>query len=129
LALLSAVKRGRVLRRDVSAFTARQLRALQNPQVDAALATVWGTVRPASQEKTQLMERYRKLLTGDSLAGADRVRGRLVFNQTCATCHRLFDDGGDIGPELTGAQRTNLDYILENVLDPSAVVARDYQVS
>ncbi|HEV3119048.1 MAG TPA: PVC-type heme-binding CxxCH protein [Gemmataceae bacterium] len=129
LALLNAVKQGRVLRRDVSAFTARQLRALQNPQVDVALARVWGTVRPASQEKAQLMARYTKLLTGDSVARSDRGRGRLVFKQTCATCHRLFDDGGDIGPELTGAQRTNLDYILENVLDPSAVVARDYQVS
>ena len=52
-----------------------------------------------------------------------------MFKQNCATCHRLFDDGGDIAPELTGAQRANLDYILENVLDPSAVLAKDYQVT
>src|SRR5262249_41949579 len=37
--------------------------------------------------------------------------------------------GGNIGPELTGSQRADLDYVLENVLDPSAVVARDYQVT
>jgi putative membrane-bound dehydrogenase-like protein len=129
LALLAAMEEGRVARRDVSAFIARQLLALKNRQVEARLAKVWGTVRPASGEKARLMARYKSLLTAEYLAKADRGRGRLVFKQTCATCHRLFDEGSDIGPELTGAQRTNLDYILENVLDPSAVVAKDYQVT
>jgi len=75
------------------------------------------------------MAKYKALLTPDFLAKADRSRGRLIFKQTCATCHRLFDEGGDIGPELTGSQRSNLDYVLENVLDPSAVFAKDYQVT
>ena len=129
LALLAAVEDGRVARRDLSAFTARQLRALNDPQINAKLGKLWGTVRPASQEKARLMARYKTLLTADYLAKADRSRGRAIFKQTCASCHRLFDDGGDIGPELTGSQRANLDYILENVLDPSAVVAKDYQVT
>jgi putative heme-binding domain-containing protein len=46
----------------------------------------------------------------------------------CANCHRLFGTGGEIGPDLTGSQRANLDYILENMIDPSASVARDYQM-
>jgi putative membrane-bound dehydrogenase-like protein len=129
LTLLAALQDGRVARRDISAFTARQLLALKNPQIDARLGKLWGTVRPASQEKARLMARYKGLLTADLLAKADRARGRLLFKQTCATCHRLFDDGADIAPELTGSQRANLDYILENVLDPSAVVAKDYQVT
>src|SRR5262249_20159128 len=128
-ALLTAVEQGRVGRRDISAFTARQLLALRDRQVEALLGKVWGTVRPASQEKAQLMARYKSLLTADFLAKADRSRGRMVYKQTCASCHRLFDDGGDVGPELTGSQRANLDYILENVLDPNAVVAREYQVT
>jgi putative membrane-bound dehydrogenase-like protein len=129
LALLAAMEQGRVARRDVSAFTARQLVALKSPEVDARLGKVWGTARPASQEKTRLMVKYKSLLTADVLAKADRSRGRLVFKQTCLSCHRLFDEGGDVGPELTGSQRANLDYLLENVLDPSAVVAREYQVT
>jgi putative membrane-bound dehydrogenase-like protein len=129
LALLAAMEQGRVARRDVSAFTARQLRALKDPQIDARLARIWGTVRPASLDKARLTEKYKALLTAGALAKADRSRGRAIFKRTCATCHRLFDDGGDIGPELTGSQRANLDYVLENVLDPSAVVAKDYQVT
>ena len=46
-----------------------------------------------------------------------------------ASCHRFFGEGGDVGPELTGSQRANLDYILENILDPSALVASEYQVT
>lgn len=34
-----------------------------------------------------------------------------------------------MGPELTGSQRTNIDYVLENALDPSAVVPREYKVT
>ena len=54
---------------------------------------------------------------------------RFVTTKACASCHRLFGEGGDIGPDLTGAQRMNLDYVLENVLDPSAIVPREYQVT
>jgi putative heme-binding domain-containing protein len=53
----------------------------------------------------------------------------MVFTRTCASCHRLFGEGGAIGPELTSSQRANLDYILENLLDPSAIVPFDYQVT
>ena len=45
-----------------------------------------------------------------------------------SSCHTLFDAGGKVGPNLTGSQRANLDYVLENVVDPSAVVARDFQM-
>ena len=61
-------------------------------------------------------------------AGRPR-RGRAVFNRTCLSCHKLFDAGGDVGPELTGSDRANPDYILENVLDPSAAVSQDYTVT
>ena len=57
------------------------------------------------------------------------ARGRSVFNRTCQQCHRLFDSGGDVGPDLTGSDRANPDYILENVLDPSAAVASEYRLT
>ena len=48
---------------------------------------------------------------------------------TTRACTRLFGEGDDIGPDLTSSQRMNLDYLLENMLDPSAIVAKDYQVT
>ena len=62
-------------------------------------------------------------------AGSGPRAGRAVFNRACLSCHRMFGAGGDVGPELTGSDRANPDYILENVLDPSAAVNRDYTMS
>jgi putative membrane-bound dehydrogenase-like protein len=129
LALLEAVERGRVPRRDLSAYTVRQMREFNHKAITQKLNKVWGVLRPASQEKTALLLKYKTLLTPEYLKGANRSHGRLVYARTCAACHRLFDDGGNIGPELTGSQRANLDYVLENVLDPSAVVPGEYQVT
>jgi putative heme-binding domain-containing protein len=129
LALLDAVDKGQIARRDLSAFTVRQIQALKDKQVNEKLTRVWGTIRPASQEKADLMTKYRNLLTPAVLKEAAPANGRLLFTKTCAACHVLFGEGGKIGPELTGAQRTNLDYLLENLIDPSALVGRDYLVT
>jgi putative heme-binding domain-containing protein len=128
-ALLDALEKGVIRRTDVSAFTVRQVLAFHDPKVSARLTRLWGTIRPASQEKAALMARYKKYLGSGALVGADPSHGRQLFAKTCASCHKLFGEGGDVGPELTGSQRANLDYILENVLDPSAVVAKDYQMT
>ena len=63
------------------------------------------------------------------LEQANLEHGRKLFQQTCAGCHVLFDDGNNLAPELTGAQRSNLDYILENVVDPNAVVLDQYKTT
>jgi putative membrane-bound dehydrogenase-like protein len=128
-ALLDALEKGQVPRADVSAVVARQILNLKDKQLEARLGKVWGQVRPASQERAALTARYKALLTPEKLQAADASKGRAVFAKTCATCHRLYDAGGDIGPALTGSQRANLDYILENVLDPNAVVANEYRVT
>jgi putative heme-binding domain-containing protein len=34
--------------------------------------------------------------------------------------------GGQVGPDLTGSNRADLDYVLSNVLDPGALIGKDY---
>ena len=129
LALLDAIGRKDVPARDLSAATARQLLEFKDKRITERLAEVWGTLRPTSKEKTALMARYKAMLTPERLKSADLSRGRLVFSRTCQQCHKLFDTGNDVGPDLTGSDRANLDYVLENVLDPSARVGRDYKLT
>jgi putative heme-binding domain-containing protein len=129
LALLAAIRRGQVPRRDVSVTTARQLQALGDRKINEQLEAVWGKVQPTSKEKATLMAKYKALLASDQLPPGDLSRGRAVFNRTCLACHRLYDAGGDVGPELTGSDRATPDYVLENVLDPSAAVSRDYALT
>ena len=57
-----------------------------------------------------------------------RAAGSSSINPA-ASCHRLFDSGGNVGPELTGSDRKNLDYVLENVLDPSASVPKEFKLT
>jgi putative heme-binding domain-containing protein len=129
LALLDALESGTVPRRDVSVFVARQMQGLKDKRVAERLTKVWGQLQPASAQRAALTAKYKAILTDDALAKADLSKGRQVYAKNCASCHKLYDDGGDVGPALTGSQRANLDYVLENVLDPSAVVPREYQVN
>jgi putative heme-binding domain-containing protein len=129
LALLDALDQKAIPRHDINSFTIRQLQALKQPELSAKLTKVWGEIRPASADKAKLMAKYKAELKPEVLKKANVSNGRALFNKACASCHRLFGEGGDIGPDLTGAQRSNLDYILENVLDPSAIVPREYQVT
>jgi putative membrane-bound dehydrogenase-like protein len=128
-ALLDAMDHGAVPRRDLSAFTARQLLGLKDKALTDKLTRVWGSIRPPAQDKAALMNRYLSVAAPSALEKADRGHGRLLFVRTCANCHTLFGEGGKIGPDLSGSQRANPEYLFSKVLDPNAVVNRDYQVT
>ncbi len=128
VALLDAVQANQVDRRDLTAYTARQIQSLNDPLLTRRLRELWGEVRTTSDERRRQVDRLRKQLSADVLSRADLAAGQDVFDRQCANCHRLFDTGGRIGPDLTGAQRNNVDYLLENIVDPSAAVARDYRM-
>ncbi len=66
------------------------------------------------------------MLTAKPGRPADLELGRAMFAKTCQQCHTLFGTGAKIGPELTGSNRADLDYVLSNVLDPSALIGKDY---
>ena len=63
----------------------------------------------------------------DRLFGTDGVRGvagcdltaRLATDLSMAAA-AVLGVGGKVGPDLTGSNRANLDYLLENIIDPSA---------
>ncbi len=124
--LLTAVEKKQISRKELSTFLVRQIASFENPKLNARLKAVWGEYRPTSEEKVQEIWALKAKLAQPLLMKADRSEGRRLFAKTCAGCHVLFDAGRHIGPNLTGSQRANLDYLLANVVDPSAVVGRDY---
>ncbi|MEQ1748530.1 MAG: c-type cytochrome, partial [Prosthecobacter sp.] len=128
-ALLAELNAGRFPRADLTPFHARQIRSFKDAALDVALASAWGDYREPAADKTALIARLKSTLTADALATADKARGRAVFNNLCAACHTLYGQGGNIGPDLTGAGRDNLDYLLENIADPSGVVSADFRMS
>jgi putative heme-binding domain-containing protein len=129
LAMLDAMEKKEIARGDLSSFQARQVAALKDAKVSERLNSVWGTLRPASKDKEKLLAKYRPLTTPQQRKNANLSLGRATFTKLCAQCHLLYGEGAKIGPDLTGSQRTNPEYILTKVLDPNAVVPADYQVS
>ena len=105
----------------------RQLRNLKNPEVNTQLEKIWGVARESEGDKLKEIAKYKTMLsTGPE---GDRSRGRAVFTRTCLQCHTLFGEGGKVGPDITGSNRADLDYLLQNILDPNAVIPNDYRTS
>lgn len=128
-ALLDEVASGRIPRRDVSAFHARQIQSFGDESLKKQLAEVWGETRATDEEKQKLIAGLKQTLSAQVLAKADLSAGRVAFEKNCANCHVLYGQGKTIGPDLTGGNRRNLDYLLENLLDPSAQVAADFRMA
>jgi putative membrane-bound dehydrogenase-like protein len=128
VALLEAVRDKKIPMRDITPFSVRQIQAYKDARLQPLLQEL-GTVRGVSNDKAAQIQKYKQLLTPAVLAQADLSHGRAMFQRTCASCHTLFDTGGTLAPELTGSQRSNLDYLLENIIDPNAVVWDRYKAT
>ncbi|MGB4740723.1 MAG: PVC-type heme-binding CxxCH protein [Fuerstiella sp.] len=122
--LTQAIKDGTVAKRDVPAYVARLLRRV----VGNGFVEVWGAIDELSADKEAMFVRYRSLLTENAIAAADPANGRALFNRTCGACHKMYGHGGVIGPDITGANRGNLEYLLGNILTPSAIIQDAYKM-
>jgi putative heme-binding domain-containing protein len=121
--LAQALAKNVIPKSDVPAYAARQLLRV----VGSGFIEIWGPVEQTNfDEKAYL--RYKKLLTDQAISKANPVRGRAVFKTTCGPCHKMYGEGGIIGPDLTGSNRTNVEYLLSNVMDPSGEIQDDYKM-
>ncbi|HQR08487.1 MAG TPA: DUF1080 domain-containing protein, partial [Gemmatales bacterium] len=125
-ALMKAVGEKLVPLADVSADTVRQLRQFNDPQLNEQIATLWGVVRSTPVERQKQIAAVKKMINTRTRVVPDLNLGRTLFQKTCAQCHQLFGAGGKIGPDITGSNRVNLDYLLENIYDPSAIIPKEY---
>jgi putative heme-binding domain-containing protein len=128
-AMLKEMAAGRISREELSAFHARQIRSFKQEALTRQLSLVWGEIRDSEPEKRERIAKLKVELSPEVLRKADQGQGRLLFNTACAACHRLHGHGGEAGPDLTGGGRDNLDYLLENLVDPSGVVSADFKMT
>jgi putative membrane-bound dehydrogenase-like protein len=125
--MLIAIKDKRIDKADLSADLARQLTYLESNEIDQLVSTVWGQVRQTAADKAEQIAAYTKMLASKPSQAPDASLGRAVFAKTCQRCHVLYGVGQKLGPDLTGSNRSNLEYLLTNIVDPSAVMASEYQ--
>ncbi|MFP6753708.1 MAG: hypothetical protein VB855_18635, partial [Pirellulaceae bacterium] len=129
LAMVEAIGQGKVDRRQVTVSQIRQMQGYENPRLLDLLGKTWPELRPITADKQQRIEKLREQLDPASLAGANPANGRLLWDKSCGTCHMLFGNGKKVAPDLTGAQRSSLQYLLENIVDPSATLAESFRMT
>ncbi|QEG24378.1 PVC-type heme-binding CxxCH protein [Mariniblastus fucicola] len=126
-ALLKAIEAKQIAGTDLTADLVRQLQFLKNENVNALLGTVWGTARESAGDKLKQIEDLKSLVAATNHPPADLQLGRSIYAKTCMKCHVLYGVGYKVGPDLTGSNRSNIDYLLSNIVDPSSVMAKEYQ--
>lgn len=123
LALLDAVSDNTIPKTDITAEVIERLRLHGDAELDARLTKLFGRTRTTPQEKLDEIAKVRKLLDGGS---GNALAGKDLFTKSCAKCHVLFGEGGKIGPDLTGYERDNLDFMLLSISDPSAFIREEF---
>jgi putative heme-binding domain-containing protein len=84
----------------------------------------WGKLSGGTAEE-KLAEMRR--LNNDLNAGpGDATRGHEIFTRACGACHTLFGEGGKIGPDLTQANRADREFLLASIVDPNAVIRKEF---
>jgi putative heme-binding domain-containing protein len=126
-ALLGAVDAGRLAARDVPQAEVRGVAQFADPALDALVRRHWGKVNDTPEDKLSVVRRFNNDLNlqRDKPPGVPE-RGRELYRQLCAACHRLHGEGGTIGPDLTTANRRDKDFMLTSLVDPSAVIRKEY---
>ena len=127
--LMAAAVAGKVPKSDFTADLVRQLLGHKDETIRKQLSEVWGVMQEQSPDMQKEVEKYRRLYWAGGSTPGDGPRGRVVFNKVCAQCHYLFDSGGHVGPDITGANRGDLDYLLQNILFPNAVIPNEYRAT
>jgi len=122
--LLDAVQSGRVKRATVPEALADRLRASKDKQLSELAARVLPRPEPVAAEYQKRIDEITGIL---KRAPGNPYAGEAAFMQRCATCHKLFFKGGNVGPDLTAYQRDNLGTLLPSIVNPSAEIREGYQ--
>ena len=121
--LLADVGSGAVKKEHLSPANLLAIQGLRDAECDAVLAKHWSTLKQSSAAKEERIAQVRKLVASGK---GDAEAGHTVFKTMCATCHTLNREGGKIGPDLTGYERDNLDFMLPAIVDPGLAIREEF---
>ncbi len=122
--LAEALKKNTITKKEVPPYIAAQLkRVLGNGFVE-----IWGPIDEIGSNIGAEYAKYKRLLKSSAINSANPIKGKSIFQKVCWACHKMYDDGGTMGPDLTGSNRFNVDYLLSNILEPSGEIQNDYQM-
>lgn len=128
-ALLEAVRDKRVDKGWLTSLHIRQMQNLGDAALNRKIAEVWGRVSESSSNAKASIDKYSKLYSTAPRWSYDANAGAAVFAKVCAACHLMDGKGVALGPDLSGSHSNGVDYFIENIVDPNAVVGENFQLN
>ena len=122
-ALHLALKKKRISPEALPAYVTRSLSLLLGPDFAKEFS-----LKKLPSDKEAEIAKYKALATSSALDKANASSGRKIYQALCSACHVMYGEGGKIGPELTGSNRGDLNYLLLNILYPSDDIADSYKM-
>lgn len=121
----AAVSSGTIAKADLPVDLVSRIALLNDDDLTNRARENFGApLRGSTAEKDLMIQRIAATLRKGG--EADKAAGAALFTQRCAVCHTLFGQGGKVGPDLTGYERGNVEYMLLHVIDPSAAIREGY---
>jgi putative heme-binding domain-containing protein len=103
----------------------KKLLASGDPDIERKINQIWGAIRTERNEQREVVVKEMRSFLEQS--PGDPHRGSLVFAKVCGQCHKIYGEGHEVGPDITGNGRGSFEQLLSNVFDPSLVIGEAYQ--
>ena len=125
LQFLEAVEQGEIGRESVALDVLIALQQNKDDRIQRLIKSNWGNLR---QPKVEIVQRIKEVRSILNKTKGDPFAGKELFDQTCGACHVFHGQGRSIGPELTGYDRGNLDFLLPAILDPNLAIREEFEL-
>jgi len=123
--LVKAVEAGRIKPESVPLNVVRKIKLYKDDSLRTLAEKIWPqTGLPNTAEMEKQIAHISGMLRGGT---GNPYNGRILFSNTCASCHTLFGLGGQVGPDLTPYQRSDLPNLLQQIVNPSAQIREGFE--
>ncbi len=116
--MMDEVDRAVIKARDLGADVVQLMLEHKDPDLDARIRKHWPGI-VAGSGGIDLATETARIKEALSSGKGDEASGKVHFSTRCAACHQLFGEGMQIGPDLTGYERQNLDFWIPSIVNPS----------
>jgi putative heme-binding domain-containing protein len=121
---LQNVESGAIASSEVPLDQLQKIALLNDKELNDRVRKIWGNIGSGTPE--EMLADIRRFNNDLRAFPGNAKNGHAVFTKTCAPCHELFGEGEKIGPELTHANRADKDFLLTSIVDPNAVVRKEF---
>ncbi len=113
----------------LNALQISRIHLLGDADLQKRVEKLYGKVGGTSEESKATIAKLKNTYTTAPLWAYSAGRGAETFKKQCATCHSMDGKAVPLGPSLAGSWRHGLNYFLDNIVDPNAVVGENFRTT